>query len=169
LLSKKNSKVVLFLLGEGPAIPMIRVLIREEFLEKNVIVHSSVPFSEVPKYISIADVCIVPLPNNPYWIFQSPLKLLEYLAMEKVAIITDIPAHRSVIGDATCGIYIKSTEPLEISRSLEFAYENWHCLESWGKSGSEIIERNYTWCKIALNLEEYLRSLSNKKGLSSYS
>ena len=69
-----------------------------------------VDYEDVPKYISMSDVAIIPLPDMHYWRSQSPLKLLEYLAMTKTVIISDIPAHRAVIGDA-CGIYSPSLHP----------------------------------------------------------
>jgi len=151
--------VVLFLLGTGSIVSNLKGISQKEELQDNVIVHDQVEYSEVPKYIAMCDVGIVPLPNHPYWRFQCPLKLLEYLAMEKVVIATDIPAHRSVIGEEKCGIYISSAEPEEIAKAIECAYSNRENLEEWGKGGREIIKEKYTWKKVARDLENYLLSI----------
>ena len=151
--------VVLFLLGAGPALSSLTEVIRENQLEDNVIIHSQVEYEKVPKFIQMADVCIVPLPNNPFWRSQSPLKLLEYLAMEKTVILTDIPAHKFVVEDSECGIYIKSVTPKEIARSLIYVLDNSDKLSEWGKSGRKIIYDKYTWKKVAEDLSNYLFSI----------
>lgn len=163
ILKAKHADIVLFLLGTGSALHTIKALIHERGLEERVIVHNPVPYEEVPSFISIAGVCIVPLPNNPYWVFQSPLKLLEYLAMGKPVIVTDIPAHRSVVGSEICGVYVRSPDPVEIANSIEYAYNNKRHLESWGMVGCQIIEEKHTWAKVAKDLEQYLLSMNSEK------
>ena len=159
ILKRTYPNTALLLLGRGPTIPKLRCLIRKENLQNNVIIHNPVDQAEVPKFISMCDVGIVPLPNNPYWRHQSPLKLLEYLAMEKVVIVTDIPAHRVIIGENKCGIYVSSAQPLEIAKAIEYAYGNAGDLKKWGKTGRKIIEERYTWEKVALDLEDYMLSI----------
>jgi len=153
--------VVLFLLGSGPIISELKDLVQKESLQGNVIIHNPVDYAEVPKFVEMSDLCITPLPNHPYWRFQCPLKLLEYLAMEKVVIATDIPAHRSVIGKEKCGLYISSIKPTEIAKSIVYAYHNKDKLKEWGKSGRTIVTEKYTWEKVANDLENYLLSIDN--------
>ena len=156
ILRSEYPNVVLFLLGTGPMVSTLKRVVQEEGLQEHVIVHDPVDYAEVPKFIEMSDVCIVPLPDHPYWRSQCPLKLLEYLAMEKAVIVTDIPAHRSVIGDEKCGIYISSVTPTEIAKSVVYAYHNKEKLAEWGKSGRGIIDKKYTWEKVAEDLENYL-------------
>jgi glycosyltransferase involved in cell wall biosynthesis len=153
--------LVLFLLGKGRSTNDLRELVHEKNLERNVIVHDAVDYTEVPKYIAMCDIGIVPLPNLSYWRYQCPLKLLEYLAMQKVAILTDIPAHREIVGTQKCGIYISSIDPAEIASAVVYAYENKRNLEEWGKSGRQIVSTRYNWEKAAEDLEKYLISLEN--------
>ena len=159
ILLPKYPNIVFFLLGTGPLASKLSALIQKEGLQGNVIIANPVNHSEVPKFISMCDVGIVPLPDHPYWRFQCPLKLLEYLAMEKVVILTDIPAHRAVIGEAKCGIYISSVKPMEIANAIEYVYLNKDSLKERGKIGREIVKREYTWEKVAGSLENYLLSI----------
>jgi len=154
-----NNNVVFLLLGAGSSTQRLKDLIQVKKLQDTVIIHDPVGHAEVPKFIAMCDVGIVPLPDHPYWRTQSPLKLLEYLAMSKVVVITSIPAHRSVIKNESCGIYISSANPVEIAKSIMYAYDNRERLESWGKSGRKIVEEGYTWEKIAEDLESCLLSL----------
>ncbi len=160
ILKHAYPSIVMFLLGTGPTVSMLKDLIQRGRLD-NVVIHNPVDFTEVPKYIDMSDICIVPLPNHPYWRFQCPLKLLEYLAMEKTVIVTDIPAHRSIIGEEKCGVYISSIKPIEIAKSIVYVYHNKEKLEEWGKFGRKIIKEKYTWEKVAKDLEDYLSAIDN--------
>jgi glycosyltransferase involved in cell wall biosynthesis len=164
LVSQVYPDVTLFLLGRGN-IPDLKKLIIKNELRSNVIVHDPVEYTEVPKYVAMCDVGIVPLPNTPYWRYQCPLKLLEYSAMEKVVIATDIPAHRAVIGEEKCGIYISSVEPVEIAKAIEYAYFNRENLKEWGKVGRKIMKEKYTWERVARDLEGYLLSMNDRANL----
>jgi glycosyltransferase involved in cell wall biosynthesis len=159
VLKRRYPHVVFYLLGTGPIVAKLKALIQEQGVQKNVIIHNPVEQSEVPKFINMCDVCIVPLPNHPYWRHQSPLKLLECLAMGKVVILTDILAHRSVVGEAKCGLYTSSVNPAEIAKAIEYAYINKEDLDEWGKTGWKIVKEKYTWAKVAKDLENYLQSI----------
>ena len=158
LLRQKHPDIVLFLLG-SPRYPELDELLHKEDLHENIIIHTPVAYEEVPRFVSFSDLCIVPLPNLYRWRFQSPLKLLEYLAMEKVVIVSNIPAHSEVIGTEACGIYLQSVNPFEIAKSIAYAYSNKNSLADWGKSGRLIVQKNYTWERVAGELESYLISI----------
>jgi len=153
--------LLFFLLGSGPTLESMKALVTESNLEKNVEFHAPVPYERVPRFISAADVGIVPLPDLDMWRNQSPLKLMEYLAMKKVALITDIPMTREVIGENECGIYFKTASPTEISTAIMYAQRNREKLIEWGNIGRKIVEERYTWTKVAKDLESYLLKLEN--------
>jgi glycosyltransferase involved in cell wall biosynthesis len=158
ILQDRYPNLVLFLLGGGPDKARLRKLAQQLDVQDNVTIHDMVSYERVPFYIAMCDVGIVPLPDSPIWRYQCPLKLLEYLSMEKVAIVTDIPANREVVGQCSCGVYIRSADPHEIARGISYALENQAKLEEWGKCGREIVEENYTWESVATKLEKYLMS-----------
>ena len=159
ILKSKCNDLVLFLLGSGPALHVLVETVRKKGIQDKVIIHNPVDYVEVPKYISMCDVGIVPLPNLPVWRHQSPLKLLEYLAMEKVVIVTDIPANREIVGNSGCGIYIASANPKEIARAIIHARNNRERLKEWGSYGRAITNEKYSWEKVAEDLDDYLLGL----------
>jgi len=163
LLKKDHQNIVFFLLGGGVVEKEIKKLVKENNLQKNVILHSSVDYKEVPKYISMIDVGIVPLPHHQYWNNQSPLKVMEYLSMEKPIILTNIPAHLDIIKKEKCGILIRSHSPEDIKKGIIKAYENRKNFKILGKIGRKIILKKYNWGKIAKHLEIFLMKVKNEK------
>lgn len=164
ILKDRCPDAVLFMLGTGPiqTVRDMREAIQNGGLQDRVVLHDAVSYTEVPKYIAMCDVGIVPLPDIPQWRNQSPLKLLEYLAMKKVVILTDIPCHREIVGTNNCGIYLSSISPAEIAGAITFAHDNKEKLKEWGEKGLTIVESKYTCERVATNLDRYLRWVENK-------
>ncbi len=156
LIKPKYPNIVFFLLGDGPTANMLNKYVENEGLQENVVIHPKVEQSYVPAFIGFCDIGIVPLPYNIFWRFQSPLKLLEYLSMKKVVILSDIPAHRAVVRNETCAIYLNAVKPADIAQSIIYCYENKAKLSSWANIGRTIVENEYTWERVAKNLEDYL-------------
>lgn len=154
----RHEDIVLLLLGNGPALPLIKEAIDRDNIS-GVIIHEPVKYTDVPKYIAMSDVGLVPLPNIPDWIHQNALNLLECLAMCKPVIVTDIPANRSVLGNSKCAIYISSAHPTEFSNAMVYVRDNFELLKEWGSYGRSLIARKYSWPIIAETLETYLSTL----------
>ena len=159
LLVPEYPDIMVFLLGSGPSLDDLKAFVQKENLWAHVVFAEPVDHSKVPEYIcSICDVGIIPLPDHPYWRFQSPLKLLEYLAMGKIVVLTDIPAHRAVMGDSRCGVYIPSVTPGDLAKGIKTAFLIKNNSENCGKISRSLI-RNYTWEKVASELEDYMYSI----------
>jgi glycosyltransferase involved in cell wall biosynthesis len=163
LLEEKYPDLVFFLLGAGGGLKLYERIIQEDGIGDRVVIHSPVDYEDVPKYIAIADVGIVPLPDIPDWRNQSPLKLIEYLAMRKTVIATDIPANREFIGADKCGIYLSSVAPEEIAKAIEFVYERKEELGFCEKMETTVPIKDYDWRKIAENFECYLQEFAKTK------
>ena len=155
----KYDDVVLFILGSGPAMSEIRRVVDERGFHGRVVLHDPVHYNKVPNYIAMADVGLVPLPNHPDWVHQCPLNLLEYLAMEKPVIITDIPCNRSIVGKNKCGTYVKDADPREFAKAISYLHDNRKMLKQWGAHGTSVVERRFNWDVIAEDFEKYLEGL----------
>ena len=120
-----------------------------------------VRYEDLPAYISTCDVGIIPLPPEDEWCWESsPLKTLEYLAMSKPIIATNIPFHKRVFTKGNCGVLIKNSEPDSIASAIHFLYNNREKLDEMGKIGREIVEKYYTWNEKAQDLEEFINTLA---------
>jgi glycosyltransferase involved in cell wall biosynthesis len=164
ILKTRRSNIVLFLLGRGSVqmASKMKKLIRDKRIQENVIIHDSVDHNEVPDYISMCDVGLVPLLDLPQWRNQCPLKLVEYLALKKTVILTDIPCHRRIIGANECGFFLSSVSPDGIAEAIAFAFDNKEKLEHWGAEGRAIVEKEYTWPRIAERLDDYLQNIEEQ-------
>jgi len=164
LLKEQFPDLTLFLLGEG-SLPLDKMT-EELGIQHMVTIHGPVDYEEVPRFVAMCDVGIVPLPNLPQWRHQSPLNLLEYLAMEKPVIVSDIPANRDIVGTCKCGLYIESVEPKKIADAIATYHDFRKQLGELGVYGRTLVKERYSWQKVAEDLATYLldlepRSLKN--------
>ena len=122
--------------------------------------HPSFSFFHLPKYISMSNIAILPLPDLPEWKYQCALKLLEYLSMQKAVILSDIESHREIVKQDKSAIFIKIINEQETAKAIMYAYEHKMYLNRMGVDGRKIVEERYVWENVAKDFDDYLSKLS---------
>lgn len=116
--------------------------------------------SSMPQYIKLADIGIVPYSRNKWWEVSSPLKLMEYLSMEKPIIISDIKAHLDVVPrESEFAVYFNPDIKNELADKILYAFENINELKLNSYKEREIVLDKLTWNKQADKVKNFLRSL----------
>ena len=111
-----------------------------------------VPYSQVPKYISAMDICLIPFKRGAISENALPLKLFEYMACEKPVLSTDLPGVRAIAGDKV--MYVANYR--EYKEKIMELYKNDKLRREMGKIGRKFVVENYNWEKIVRKLEDML-------------
>ena len=86
------------------------------------------------------------LPRIEWWEIYSPLKLMEYLAMEKPVIISDIKAHLDVIKkNSDFCIYFDPEKKKSLDSKIIESHRKLDNLKKNAFMGRELIRKSYTW------------------------
>ncbi len=80
-LARKNKNIVLLLVGDSPFLPEIQRRAGE--WRHAVRAVGAVPYADVLTYFMASDLGLSAVDDQPYYHFQSPLKIFEYAAMGK--------------------------------------------------------------------------------------
>ena len=129
-------------------------------LENHLLLLDIVDHEKVPAYIQLADLCIIPLPKILWWEISSPLKLMEYLAMEKPIIISDIEAHRLVVPkDSGFAYYFNPDDPEDLGKILIKAIRELEKLKYYAYKGREMVLDKYSWDIQARVIENFISHL----------
>lgn len=160
LIGKEDVHMVL--IGEGKKKEEILERIKKLGLTENIHVLPPKPHSVIPGYISLADCAIMAYPDMEYWNNNNPIKLLEYLAMGKVVICTDMWTFRDVADNKKCAYYIKNNKPESIADAINFCYENKSLLKEWGGEGIAIVRERFTWHQQAKSLLNFIMRLQKE-------
>jgi len=150
-------------IGGGASRNALDDLIKKLGIEAHVKLVDSVSYEQIPFFLAISDIGILPFPNLLWWRVSSPIKLLEYMAMEKPIIATEIEAHRDVLRSGSHAVFVSSNHPAEMARAIIWSRKNRTRLKKCGKEGRKIVETEYTWDHQAEKLEYYLNSLKSRK------
>jgi glycosyltransferase involved in cell wall biosynthesis len=83
-----------------------------------------------------------PVPN--YTKIQ-PTKLFEYMAAAIPIITSDLPAWRSIIEAADCGMAVDPRDPAKIAAAIDWVFSHPEQAEQMGRRGREFALRNFSW------------------------
>ena len=111
-----------------------------------------VPYSQVPKYISAMDVCLIPFRSNAISEGALPLKLFEYMACEKPVISSKISGIKRVAADKV--MYASTRD--EYREKISELYRGEGLRSKMGEKGRRLVEENYDWEKIVGRIEKIL-------------
>jgi len=118
-------------------------------VEGNVTFTGWAPREEVPAYIRASDVGVSPFFPNRVLMNNSPIKLLEYMALEIPLVATDIPEQRKIIEESGGGICVPwDTEKFAgaVKEVLSFIHSERHAM---GQRGRAWVKKHRDFCVLA--------------------
>jgi glycosyltransferase involved in cell wall biosynthesis len=104
--------------GRPPEIAGLKSVAAGLPLEGSVIWASQLPQEEVLPYLQAADVLVIP--DTVTDVTASPLKLFEYLAVERAVVLPDIPALQEIL-PPQIGYYFRRGDVADMARALREA------------------------------------------------
>jgi len=111
---------------------------------------------EIPPYLICADVCVDSFPNEPYYAAAHPIKILEYGACGKPVVATKVSETEKIIKHGFYGFLANPNDPLEFANHLITLLNSRQLSEKMGMAFSDYIRNNFSWNKIALDLQKAL-------------
>ncbi len=147
-----NIKLIVVGVGDNHIIELLKT-------NKNVIFLGRKHYEEIPEYIAISDIAVVPLPNILWWRVSSPLKLLEYMACEKPILLTNIEAHTNTVNNCNAVYYMKNFNINEIENGIIYMKEHIGEFNNNAYKLREIIQKKFAYNVLAENVLKYYKSI----------
>jgi glycosyltransferase involved in cell wall biosynthesis len=118
----------------------------------NAIIINEIPHYEVPKMIAIADVVLVPFPENEVSHAASPLKLFEGMAMGKTVIASRVSGIQEVVQSGYNGFLVNPNNPKDWCETIEAVLD---CKSLQVESSRKALEsvKKYDWNVLAALFE----------------
>lgn len=101
------------------------------------------PFSDVPKFLAMADLVVLPQRPSPVTMAQIPAKILDAMAMAKPIIstaVSDIPEMLE-----GCGIVVEPGNVEQIAEKIEYVLEHAGEAAEMGRKAREKCAGEYSW------------------------
>lgn len=126
-------------------------------LKNQISLMSTIPHHQVPAEIQKCHAGILPFPSYEGWNTSSPIKLFEYLSCGKPVIVTDIPAHRNVLGEKPFAFFATDSSPDALAVAIRKAYFARGTFAEIGSMAREQVLEKHTWAHQAKELGTFLK------------
>ncbi len=152
----------LVLIGDGPMKPELKSLVQRLKIEKNVVFLGRVPHEEIPFYLSMIDVLIVPSRSE-----TSGLTMLEGMASKKVVIVSSVGGLKETWLDSggKTVIMFRKEDPVDLADKISHVLENRKFQMELGHNARKYVVSKRSWRAYAeklLDIYEY--AIRSRKG-----
>ena len=158
-----NPHLKLLIVGEGDLYSELVRIQKEHSLHERLILAGKKDYKDIPSLISLADICLLPAyPDEKIMQDIVPIKLYEYMAMQKPVVSTRLPGVLKEFGEANGIVYVDRPEDV-LQKAIELVKSN--SLKDLGLKARQFAMRN-SWQQIADEFESILKNaIENKKRL----
>lgn len=140
---QEEPDVHFLIVGGAASLASLKRYVRENDLNGIVTFTGNVPYEEVPYYISAMDVTVLPGTD----IYSSPIKIFEYMAMEKPVIAPCIGQLKEIISDGEEGFLIEEGNKNQLQECIIKLVRDKILRGKMGQRGRKKVEKSYTWRK----------------------
>ncbi|MHA1686589.1 MAG: glycosyltransferase family 4 protein [Candidatus Heimdallarchaeaceae archaeon] len=153
---KKNRYAKLLIIGDGPEKLLIQKQIVQLGLKDHIKIMGMIPNQEIPKYLALADILIV-----PSIVEASSLSVLEGMAMKKPIVATNIPGIQEITNYGEMSLLVKPKDSKELANAIIKLIDDRDLANQLANRAYYHVKNNYSWEKQARQvLDIYMKSLN---------
>lgn len=159
IIIKNRQDITFMVVGDGYRLKDLRYLAIDLKLDKNLIFTGSIIHNEVPYYIADADVCVACFEENDITKCKSPLKIVEYMAMGKAIVASNVGEVRNMLGGI--GILVEPGNADSLADGILRLLGDKGLRDNLSGFSRQRAERKYNWQKTAESLlKAYSKALA---------
>lgn len=162
IIIENKCDVTFMLVGDGYRARELKELAIGENLDGHLIFTGSIAHNEIPYYIADADICVACFEDNDITRCKSPLKIVEYLAMGKAIVASNVGEVRRMLGGVA--ILVEPGNFKSLAAGILRLLNDKKLRDNLGRVARQRAERTYNWTITASNiLNAYQKGISLAK------
>ncbi len=124
-----------------------------------------VPYQQIPKYMSACDILLSPCVSNDEGseMFNSPVKMFEYMGMQKPIIATKVGQQNDVFTDRYNSIMIEERQTDQIVEAIELLYKNVDIRDQIALNARKDVVNKYNWTVTSSRFIDAYYKIKNRK------
>jgi len=162
IMIKDRNDIHLLLVGAGNELENLKRQTKESGLENYITFTGRVPFEEVSKYYSLANILLFPRESIRLTELVTPLKPLESMAQLKPVAASDIGGHRELIEDGETGFLFPADNPEALAIKVLDIIDDEDLLIHVANQGLDFVNKERTWLNTAKQYLPIYAGLINK-------
>jgi glycosyltransferase involved in cell wall biosynthesis len=148
--------VRLLLVGDGPARPSVEREAAAAGIAERLVITGRVPAAEMPDYLAAMDVAVVASDRTQV---ASPMKLVEYMAMERVVVAPRLDNIRDLVSDGRDGLLFTPENADDLTGVLRRLIGDAPLRQTLGAAARQTVLGTRTWRR---NAERVLALMSEQ-------
>jgi glycosyltransferase involved in cell wall biosynthesis len=152
-----HPKAAFLLVGGGRRLAPLADAVAAAGLAEHFILPGQVPHDQVPRYLSVMDLVLSPY-REDYLFYNSPMKLLEYMAAGKATLSPALGQIKELVHDGYNGLLHQPGDADGMGRKLLELIGDRKLRTRLGANARTSIERGWTWDHQAARLARVLES-----------
>jgi glycosyltransferase involved in cell wall biosynthesis len=154
-----RTDILCIILGDGNAMPSLKSLAAKLNITPYILFSGWINRpEEIAEYFKVMDVCVAPEPSDPYNNCSTAAKVMEYMAMGKPVVSSDLPEHRFTARDAA--IYAMPGDEQDLANKIAELIDNPKQRITMGKTGQARVQTELAWPHQAKKLIEAYQKLA---------
>lgn len=150
-LLKDTIPVYLLIVGDGPFVQYLKGMVNARNLNDFIKFTGWVDLSELSKYISIADVCVVPFLKTKVTDRSVPNKLFDYTIQEKPIIASRLKGMAFTFSNKEI-LFYESGNADDLAKKVRWCFENPKETEKMSINSKKRCRNEYSWDKMEKTL-----------------
>lgn len=152
---EQNSK--LLLVGDGLLMNKILEIIRSQGLQDRVILTGQVDHQEIPRYLSISDICVAPYPRLSGDLWFSPMKIYEYMAAGKALVASGFGQIAEIIESGVNGILVEPGNKQQLAKAILDLAKDAQLRQLLGENARSRAVQHHSWRHYTIAIEKVLQ------------
>jgi glycogen(starch) synthase len=148
-ITKTRNDIHLLLVGAGNEFENLQKQVADAKLSEWVTFAGRVPFDQVSRYYSLADVMVFPRESIRLTELVTPLKPLESMAQFKPVIASDIGGHRELIVDGSTGFLFPADDAQALANKIISTIDDNELLSKVSEAGLIYVQNDRNWLNTA--------------------
>lgn len=153
----KRTDFYCVIIGPGDILEELKELREELKLQDYCRFTGKIPFDELLKYLSTADICVDPNPSNPLNDYSTWIKVMEYMSLGKPIVSYNLKETRFSAQQAA--LYATPNNEREFAEKIIELMDNPELREQMGNFGKQRVKNELAWEIVSENLLSAYRKL----------
>jgi len=138
------------IIGLGDAVDDLKKLTADLQLENHVWFTGFIPFRDLLRYLSTADICLDPNPSSPLNDSSTWIKVMEYMALGKPLVSFDLKETRFSAQEAA--MYATPNDEAEFAKAIVTLMDDAELRKRMGEFGRKRVQNELAWQHVSKNL-----------------
>lgn len=137
--------------------------LKQNCLEKNVVLHEAVPYQEIGYYYSRSKIGLLILEHVKTYEISMPIKLFEYMTFGLPIIGSNFGHINSYITEDNCGITVDPSDPVEVAGAIIRLLKDEKLYSMLSKNARKAADSKYNWENEFQKLLGYYQNALNER------